>query len=493
MEYSQNSNVSTELVVGIIGPIGCNRELVIETITDLARHFSYKVELIRVSAIIRKYVSVNIDDNNQYDRVMKLMDAGNYLRERSCDNSILGKMSAVEISEKRKNQSDMRVIYIINSLKHPEEVSALRDIYGNGFYLFAIHSDEKMRDAFLERHCHIEDRHLRSALIERDKDEDVGYGQSTSSAFHLADFFLTENGDHSKVWNSLERYFDLIFGNPFRPPTFQEYAMFMAYAASIKSADLSRQVGAVIADGTDIISSGANECPRAFGGTYWPEFNPETKEIYDHEGGRDYKRGLDHNAYEKERIVNTILQDIPEGLSSTLKKNIKESGLGDITEYGRVVHAEMDAILGCSRRNSSTKGATMFCTTYPCHNCAKHIVASGIDTVIYIEPYPKSKALLMHSDSITDDNSLPRDKVLFRPFVGVGPRQYINFFSLHLSAGNKLRRKKKGSSAKAEWQKKGAFPRVKMFSKSYIDIENILKDEIQEQVKNFDRMANTAN
>lgn len=478
MTYSQSSSLSTEIIMGIIGPIGCNRELVIRTIRNLAKHFSYEVEIIKVSEIIRSHKKVDIDEGDQYSRVMTLMDAGNDLRVDAKDNSILAKMSSVEISKRRSNYNDARVIYVINSLKHPEEVNSLRDIYGNGFYLFAIHSHESMRDAFLRRHCHIDKDSNRKKLIERDKDEDLGYGQSTRSAFHLADFFVTENGDDTKVWNSLERYFDLIFGNPFRPPTFQEYAMFMAYAASIRSADLSRQVGAVIATGTDIISTGSNECPKAFGGTYWPLFNDETKEIYDQDGGRDYTRGLDHNAREKEVIVEKLRKNIPENMLDELNKNIEDSGLEDLTEYGRVVHAEMDAILGCTRRGESTKNSIMFCTTYPCHNCAKHIVASGIDKVIYIEPYPKSKALDMHADSITDDRSLPRNRVLFRPFVGVGPRQYINFFSMHLSIGDKLQRKVKGGSQKTDWQKKDAIPRVKMFDKSYLEIERELENEV---------------
>lgn len=478
MDYSQNSNLSTEIIMGIVGPIGCNRELVINTIENLAKHFSYKVEVIKVSDIIKSYVQVDIDECDQYSRVMRLMDAGNKLRDKAGDNSILSKMAAIEVSKRRELQVDARVIYIINSLKHPEEIRALRDIYGTGFYLFAVHSDEGIRDKFLKQFCHIDNMAHRKELIARDKDEDLGYGQSTSSAFHLADFFLTEDGDHTKVWNSLERYFDLIFGNPFRTPTFQEYSMFMAHAASIRSADLSRQVGAVITRGTDIISSGSNECPKAFGGTYWPLFNNETKEIYDEPNGRDYKRGSDHNAKEKNIIVEKLKKNIPIDVLDVLNKNIKDSGLKDITEYGRVVHAEMDAILGCARRGVSTQDSVMFCTTYPCHNCAKHIVASGIDKVIYIEPYPKSKALDMHSDSITIDNSLPRNNVLFRPFIGVGPRQYINLFSMNLSVGNELNRKTKGGSEKIEWKQKDAIPRVKMLDKSYIDIEVALKAEI---------------
>lgn len=481
MAYSQNANLSTEIVIGIVGPIGCNRELVIDTFENLAKHYSYKTEVIKVSDIIQSYVKVDIDENDQYHRVMTLMDAGNDLRVKADDNSILAKMSAIEISNRRKKEEGPRVIYIINSLKHPEEISALRDIYGNGFYLFAVHSEENQRNEFLKKFCHIENETYRIKLISRDKDEDLGYGQSTSSAFHLADFFLTEDGDNRKVWNSLERYLDLIFGNPFRTPTFQEYSMFMEHAASIRSSDLSRQVGAVIAQGTDIISSGANECPKSFGGTYWPLFNSETREIYDEPEGRDYTRGLDYNAQQKKIIIEKLKNNIPDELLDTLNKNIKDAGLKDITEYGRVVHAEMDAILSCARRGESTKGTVMFCTTYPCHNCAKHIVTSGIDKVIYIEPYPKSKAIDMHSDSITVDKSLPRKHVLFRPFIGVGPRQYINLFSMSLSSGNNIKRKIKGGSEKVEWLQKDAVPRVKLFDRSYIQIEEDLIEEINAQ------------
>ena len=49
------------------------------------------------------------------------------------------------------------------------------------------------------------------------------------------------------LYNSVSRLVELLFGNPFISPNFDEYAMFMAYASSLRSADLSRQIGAVIA------------------------------------------------------------------------------------------------------------------------------------------------------------------------------------------------------------------------------------------------------
>lgn len=72
-------------------------------------------------------------------------------------------------------------------------------------------------------------------------------------------------------------------------------------------------------------------------------------------------------------------------------------------------------------------GATLYTNTYPCHNCARHIVASGIKTVIYIEPYLKSLAIELHSDVISE---LPdaRDMVIFRQFHGVAPSNYLKLF-----------------------------------------------------------------
>ena len=119
-------------------------------------------------------------------------------------------------------------------------MNELRNIYGGGFYLFAVHSAENKRQDYLKNHCLIHEKKRRESLIETDKDDKIGHGQSTSEAFHLADFFVTENGNNTKIWNSIERSFDIIFGDPFKTPTFHEYAMFMAYAASTRSADMSR-------------------------------------------------------------------------------------------------------------------------------------------------------------------------------------------------------------------------------------------------------------
>lgn len=51
------------------------------------------------------------------------------------------------------------------------------------------------------------------------------------------------------------------------------------------------------------------------------------------------------------------------------------------TKYPYVVHAEPNAILNCS---SNLKGATLYVTLFPCNECAKLIIQSGIKHIVYM-------------------------------------------------------------------------------------------------------------
>lgn len=50
------------------------------------------------------------------------------------------------------------------------------------------------------------------------------------------------------------------------------------------------------------------------------------------------------------------------------------------TKYPYVVHAEANAILNCT---ANTKNSTLYVTLFPCNECAKLIIQSGIKEVIY--------------------------------------------------------------------------------------------------------------
>lgn len=167
---------------------------------------------------------------------------------------------------------------------------------------------------------------------------------------------------------------------------------------------------------------------------------------------RNGKVGYDSNKIEQLEIqtdVQRILESCVEEKHKQhfdfegLAKRIGKGRIRDLTEYGRVVHAEMEALLSCGRIGHSTVGTTLYCTTFPCHNCAKHIIAAGVDRVVYIEPYPKSKALEFHSESIVwgIEKEKNDSRVLFQPFVGIGPRRYFDLFSMNLGSSYDLQRK----------------------------------------------------
>jgi cytidine deaminase len=90
----------------------------------------------------------------------------------------------------------------------------------------------------------------------------------------------------------------------------------------------------------------------------------------------------------------------------------------------------MAALLAAARLGVPVQGCTLYTTTFPCHNCTRHLISAGIDRVVYVEPYPKSRAADLHSDSVIIDPSVAvEDKVRFEPFVGVSPRRYMELFT----------------------------------------------------------------
>ena len=461
----------------------------------------------------------DINTYQSYQRTNELMNLGNQLRKDSDDNAILAKGAIHQIQNVRKNDEHstndgaeprQSTVYIIDSLKHPDEVKILREVYTDGFYLFAINEaeDSRLQNLIDGKNIGKEDA---QKLIDRDLDEAPSYGQKTSRVFELADFHLSLNGwreiIESKerrsnklndpkekrraralvIGGQIKRVIELMFGNPFITPTFDEYAMFMAYSSGLRSADLSRQVGAVIAlPNQEIVSMGANDCPKYGGGQYWQHYDRNTHQYIDDPSGRDYMIGYDSNKEEFYAIVDEIVSIFDykndESGKEKARQRIINSRLKYLTEYGRPVHAEMAAILSCARTGISLQNATLYCTTFPCHNCAKHIISAGISRVVYIEPYPKSKSVELYPESIILSNAFvegakeeerKNSMVQFQEFIGIGPRRFYDLFSMQLSSGYPLIRKDKNGKVKS-WTCKEAELRCIMAPTTYFERETAM-------------------
>jgi deoxycytidylate deaminase len=485
-----------EVVIGLVAPLGTNLSFVEKTLADRLPQFGYAYQHIRLSELFSTFtLEVQERGDGPAARSHHKMDLGNALRERARRFDALAVAGLAEIRKKRPPEGPApRTAFVLRQLKHPQEVQTLREIYGPGFFLLGATASMESRKKYLVKNMGMSEGEARE-LIERDTEEDTKeFGQRTRNAFELADAFVSVDEDDSQeqVW----RILDLMFGSAFHTPTRDEFGMFMAYAASLRSADLSRQVGAVVmTNHGEILATGTNDVPRFGGGLYWPGELLGREGDHDDKTQRDFVRGFDSNAAERDEIIDGITNDFlsdaggdPSGtIRARLQAALRSSQLMELTEFGRPVHAEMEALLACARVGTAVRDQLLFTTTFPCHNCTKHIVAAGIRRVVYVEPYPKSKAKQLHGDAIAvpgvEDGEQIGQRVSFEPFKGIGPRRFIDLFSLKLGDGKVLKRKDKSTGKRIDYVRSNASPRVPMQPTSYLEREQVALSSLDKAIE----------
>lgn len=121
-------------------------------------------------------------------------------------------------------------------------------------------------------------------------------------------------------------------------PSWDEYFMTFAVAAASRSTCPRRATGAVIVQDSRIIATGYNGAPR--GAEHCPTHD--------------------------------------------------KAGHPDCMEHGhcvRAVHAEVNAIIACASGGASTRGATLYCTTFPCHRCIGPVINAGIERIVFLDEY----------------------------------------------------------------------------------------------------------
>lgn len=475
-----------ELVFGLVGPVGVNLDPVISVLTRQLKALNYTPKTIRLSKQIELFFGTNHSTESEDIRIEKLMDEGTRIREEGLRGDAVALLGIAEIKRIREEElqgKEERNAYILRSLKHPHEVETLRNVYGKGFFLISVYSPRDVRVTALAERINKSQfgsgsnaRSKAEHMIERDEmEEDKSLGQDVKDAFPLADLFV-DGRNKSSLEAQVTRFLELLFGNVFHTPTRDEHGMYHARSAALRSADMNRQVGAAIlrTEG-DLVAVGCNDVPKAGGDLYWPG---------DKGDARDFIKGIDAMAEERVQVLGELLERfekygllakstgkngleelVRDLVSGKTKHVLKGTRAMNLLEFGRSVHAEMAALMSAARLGISVRDATLFCTTFPCHMCARHIVASGIKRVVYVEPYPKSKAKQLHQDSISVDPSVEsRDHVRFEPFEGIAPRQYLDIFD--------ARDTRKDSEGKVtDWRAEGPRPRFLRFRNTYKDIE----------------------
>lgn len=152
--------------------------------------------------------------------------------------------------------------------------------------------------------------------------------------------------------------------------TWDEYFMGLAHLSALRSKDPSTQVGAVIV-------------------------SPQHKVV-----------GIGYNGF-------------PTGCSDDEFPWERKGEFGD-TKYPFVVHAELNAILNS---NYDLRGCSIYVSLFPCNECAKAIIQSGIKTIVY------------ESDKYADADNVIASKRMLRA-AGVELNQLPYSITLQIKRSN---------------------------------------------------------
>ena len=482
---------SHDLVFAVVGHAGAGASHVALSLIAGLKSSPYVAEYVKVSSLIADAALgldpdqfANVGSASRLERARALQDAGNWLRKNQYP-SFTAALAIKRLHDIRASRDPERPIaFVLDSLKNPEEVDALRKVYGRSFYLVSVVCSPSVREKRLDLKFKGSPDGEIPSLMNRDEADDATTGQQVRRTIHAADFFVNNHDSPSSetdpVADALSRFLQIVSGTAVVRPTRDERGMYAAWGAGLRSSCLSRQVGVAILDAKgDLIATGTNDVPRAGGGLYQDGDSIDRRCFNYPKPDLGEDSGYCRSDKSKEQIFREVLGSLKD--AGVLAENVDETAvhaalrstaLSDLIEFSRAVHAEMDALISLARTGAGgSREATLYSTTYPCHGCAKHIVAAGISEVVYYEPYPKSRALALHDDSIQEDTRAgltPRAPVHFRLFTGVAPRRFSALFEKRrdLKRGGRLQTAPEGTHADP------------IFKKAYLEFEKSIADDV---------------
>ena len=351
-----------ELVFGLVAPVGVDLTMVSEALDVNLGEMRYSTHVLRITKLM---YDVAVEVRQEVGELM-LKDESHvrsYQERIAYANAIRNKfgnaaLSAVAISairsfralewRRRETAGILRPgadlhpeeepipfqAYIIRQLKRPEEVARLREVYGPQFVLISAYAPQRWRVSRIEQLekdsrggliSDIEAHNRARALVLQDaKESQDSHGQNVRDAFPMGDVFIDATS-RVNCEAELRRFIHLLFGNNQISPTHDEYGAYLAKSASLRSSDLSRQVGAAIfrASG-EVITLGCNEVPKAGGGTYWAGDDPDQ---------RDFVKGSDPNEVRKLHVLVDLIDRLRKG--GYLSKALAETA--DAMEISRLL------------------------------------------------------------------------------------------------------------------------------------------------------------
>jgi dCMP deaminase len=236
--------------------------------------------------------------------------------------------------------------YVIDSIRHPAEVEALRS--RADFVLVAVEAPLEVRFERNRRRLRESDPQSLEefrALEEKELESPDEWGQQIRACEEMADYVIVNDSSLEVFYQRIDKLVQKILQGSSRP-SWDQYFMDIAQVVASRSNCLKRRVAAVVVKDRRIISTGYNGTPR---------------------GTRNCNEGGCPRCNEL----------APSGTS---------------LEECLCSHAEENAITQAAYHGISLRGATLYSTYSPCLMCAKMIINAGIAEVVYNEDYPLAES-----------------------------------------------------------------------------------------------------
>jgi cytidine deaminase len=197
-----------ELFIGLVGAVGADRAFLSTSLKESLAHVRYafeEIHIIEQTHLIKKWQS--LPEKPLEDRYKTHIAAGDEFRETFGLGDALARWALASVRAFRKQRTGnadepvSRMAFGLRSLKHPEEITLLRKVYGPNFFLIAAYSPYNTRlDQFMRKIAASYNvsgssvtkyRSAAAEILELDQAEgDKKLGQNLRESFPYADVFI---------------------------------------------------------------------------------------------------------------------------------------------------------------------------------------------------------------------------------------------------------------------------------------------------------------
>jgi len=263
----------------------------------------------------------------------RMIATGNALRARHGDGVLAERLLERMLPDRN---------YVVDSIRHPAEVAALRRAHGD-FKLIWVDADPAVRFERLRGRARPGDPKSVTelqAMEAREGGAEGASGQNLPAVQALADFTVRNDGDRAALQEAVQTILSRSLF--FQRPDWDEYFMSIARVVGSRSNCVKRKIGSLITVDRRIVATGYNGTPRGA--------------VNCNEGGCPRCNAFGESG---------------RGLSDCICS-----------------HGEENAIVQSAYHGVAVRGGTLYTTMSPCLLCTKMIINAGITTVVYNSDYP---------------------------------------------------------------------------------------------------------